>query len=160
MSDQAISPQDGGAETDIYLPPPQLHWFLVLLFGCMTESLFYYVWMFVQARWVKKVTGKSLAWGWSVVCIALSALTLLRDINHYVQLGHLPARAGYFDGVLAGIYIVTVFALQQELEETIPSLQLSGIMTFFFGPVYFQYHLQKVRLSAVAAAPLSPTEGS
>jgi hypothetical protein len=49
----------------------------------------------------------------------------------------------YLEGLLAGVYLVSIFALQQELEEAIPGMRLSGAMTFFFGPVYFQYHLQR-----------------
>ena len=88
--------------------------------------------------------GKSYAYGWTVICIVLSSISLLFDLEKLVAQHQLTARSGYLEGLLFGIYLVTVFALQQELEDTIPSLRLSGVMTFLFGPIYFQYHLQKL----------------
>ena len=38
--------------------------------------------------------------------------------------------------------IANLYVLRYELEGKPVSLTLSAIMTFFFGPIYFQYHLR------------------
>jgi hypothetical protein len=123
--------------------PPRMHWAWVLFFSLLT-GVFWYVWLFAQARWVQRVGGRSFAYGWTIICIVLSSISLLVDIVKLVAKHQLTASGGYFEGILFGIYLVTIFALQDELEGAIPNLRLSGVMTFFFGPIYFQFHLRKL----------------
>lgn len=45
-----------------HLPrPPSLHWFVVFLLSAVTLGIFYWVWLFVQSRWIKKVDPESRA---------------------------------------------------------------------------------------------------
>jgi hypothetical protein len=125
-------------------PQPRLHWAWVFLFSLLTLFVFWYVWCFVQARWVQRVQGRSFAYGWTIICIVLASISLVVDLVKLAAQHQLTASGSYFDGLLLGVYLVTVFALQQELEDAIPRLRLSSAMTFFFGPVYFQFHLQKL----------------
>jgi hypothetical protein len=39
------------------------------------------------------------------------------------------------------LWVVVAYTLKGELESSPIKIPLSGIMTFFFGSVYFQYHL-------------------
>ena len=52
-------------------PPPRLHWALVLLFTVLTLGIFYIVWMFVQARWVRTIDPASNAMTLSAVYVVL-----------------------------------------------------------------------------------------
>jgi len=124
--------------------PPRMHWAWVLLFSLLTGCVFWYVWCYVQARWVQRVQGRSFAYGWTIICIVLSSISVLVDLVKLAAKHQLTARGDHFEGILFGIYLVTIFALQDELEGAIPNLRLSGVMTFFFGPIYFQFHLRKL----------------
>jgi hypothetical protein len=144
MSDQASTypPHDELLAQSARRNPPRLHWALVLIFSLLTLGLFSYIWFFVQARWVKRVQGMSYAYGWTILCIVLWSVSLLDYLSRLVA-DNWSSSSRYLEGLLAGVYLVSIFALQQELEEAIPGMRLSGAMTFFFGPVYFQYHLQR-----------------
>jgi len=144
--------------------PPRLYWAWVFLFSVFTLGIFWYVWLFIQARWVQRIQGKSFSYGWTIICIVMASISLLVDLAKFATQHQVPTSAGYLDGILFGIYLVTVFALQDELEGMMPDLRLSGAMTFFFGPIYFQYHLQKWGLPGgplvVATAPAHESDGS
>ena len=135
--------------------PPRLHWVWVLLFAIFTGGLFGYIWLFIQAKWIRHVRGSSLVYGWAVVCVILSSILIANDVVTLLERHTLNARSGYGAGLLYGIYVVIIFVLQQQIEETLPGTRLSGVMTFFFGPVYFQYHLRRVSLAGTASAPTS-----
>jgi hypothetical protein len=109
---------------------------------------------------VQRVQGKSFAYGWTVICIVLASISLLVDLLKFAAQHQITISSSYSEGLLFGIYLVTVFALQQELEDTIPNLRLSSAMTFFFGLLYFQYHLQKWRLPVTAVAAPAPPPAS
>src|SRR4051795_12596976 len=46
--------------TDLPLPP-NLHWAIVLVLSIVTVGIFWLIWLFVQAAWVKKVRAESRA---------------------------------------------------------------------------------------------------
>ena len=128
--------------------PLRLHWFWVLFLGIITLGIFTRLWMIVQASWAKKINGSGnatpLAWLSLILGVSVLYLTLftrfaapaadlsgtdllLRDL---VKLGN------------AALYLTAAFSLRRELEDA-TGLVLQGGMTFFFGPIYFQYHLRK-----------------
>jgi hypothetical protein len=131
-----------------YPDPPNLHWALVLLFGVISCGLFISVWDLVQAAWMKKVTPQSKAIYYYAIAMGLLmtlfTLSFLAGLNHthnplasLVQLANLVM-------ILIGRY-----SLKSSLEEHYNSaepmgLLLSGVMTFFFGCIYFQYHLNDI----------------
>src|SRR5215472_12303858 len=51
--------------------PPGLHWGLVLLLSAVTFGLFSWVWMFVQASFVKKIRPASNAIMWYALSLAV-----------------------------------------------------------------------------------------
>ena len=61
-------------------------------------------------------------------------------------------------------YLAGIFTLKGALEADPIDIPLSGVMTFFFAPIYFQYHLYdysvegKVgeQLSGFEQAPMGP----
>jgi hypothetical protein len=116
-----------------------MHWGWVLLLQFVTGGLFGAVWMLIIARWVKRVSGRSVAYGWAWVYVVVATVSLTAT---------LCARADdWVNGATAILYFVVAFLLQGDLEEKPIALQLSGVMTFFFAPIYFQYHLQTFGLS-------------
>jgi hypothetical protein len=105
--------------------------------------------MFVQASFVKKIKPDSnglTLYGIGVPVIVLAVILSaagasdesMRMLGSVMQLG-------------AGILIlVGHFSLRRSLEDYYNSveplnLQLSGVMTFFFNVIYFQYHLNWIR---------------
>jgi hypothetical protein len=129
--------------------PPDLHWALVLLFGIITCGIFLYVWMFIQAAFVKKLRPDAN-------CLLLYGIGVPANI-----LGSIMQAAAGADETTKGLFslitfagaivvIVGHFSLRNSLEDYYNSveplnLQLSGVMTFFFSMIYFQYHLNWIR---------------
>jgi heme/copper-type cytochrome/quinol oxidase subunit 1 len=162
--------------------PPRLHWTVVLTLSILTRLLFGEVWLVVQANWIKQVTGRRRALRWSVVnlCLVLLFLVLFGFIPQlmigYLGMPRRHVRAQtylhmlsecfemlFFSGwigylLAAAISIATAFIVRAELQTNPIGLNLSGLKTFFFGPVYFQYFLDD--LPKLEALPSSePSAG-
>lgn len=128
--------------------PPKLHWALVLLFTALTLGIFYAVWMFIQAAWVKKLNPES------------NAITLLVIYVVLVLVGEVMSDAsGKGSGgaavgtllVLAGsvVSIFGFFSMRRSMidyyDKTEPiGLRLSGALTFVLGVFYLQYHMTRI----------------
>jgi hypothetical protein len=129
--------------------PPRLHWGWVLALSAVTLGVFGMIWLLVQARWAKRVRGHGRAFWWALAYLLYipGAFVLGGIVGLICAAAHVPfsqvsgalqlivRAAGY------GIYIWTIFTLRSELASSPINLPLGGIMTFFFGPIYFQYHL-------------------
>lgn len=140
-----VTPNQFGAAVARVVPsyplPPKLHWAVVTLLSIVTIGIFYIIWAFIQAVWIRKVRPKSKAL-WFLIA--------------YVVLGFGPA---LFDnpGIealcrLAGsvCFLIAAFQMRSDIEEFYATLNpagisLSGVMTFFFNIIYFQYHLGDIR---------------
>lgn len=138
--------------TGIYPDPPNLHWALVLVIGLFTCGLFAVVWEFVQAAWMRKVNQRSnalflyiayavIAYGGGIFRFILMMSTGFR--NPFLALA-LPVS-------LISVVLVELafFDMRRSMEEHFNGpepigLSLSGVMTFFFGPLYFQYHMTRI----------------
>lgn len=135
-----------------YPDPPNLHWALVLLIAVFTCGLFWVVWMFVQSAWMRRVNPRSNALffyiAYAVVAIgggmARAALIMASGFhNMYIPLG-IPIG-------LIGLILLELgyFDMRRSMEEHFNGpepigLSLGGVMTFFFGPLYFQYHFTRI----------------
>jgi hypothetical protein len=113
-----------------------MHWGLVLLLSVVTVGIFYIVWMAMQANWAKKVQGDpkalnlTLAYvGVTVVAMGLSFVTTNSGLAAILRLAQLV------------VYLMALFALRTQLQLPPINLSLNGVMTFFFGAIYFQSHL-------------------
>ena len=145
-----------GSLSNQYPTPPSMHWALVLLLGFITCGIFSYVWMFIQASFVKKLDPKNntilmyilylvLALGGTFLSAFGAALLSMgtRDVGMNAMFGYL----GYIPGVVC--FIIGNFSMRDSLEahynrvEPI-GLRLSGVMTFFFHILYFQYHFTRI----------------
>jgi hypothetical protein len=126
--------------------PPGLHWALVLLFGVLTCGIFTCIWIFVQAAFVNKLRTNSkplvlYAIGMGGIFVG-DVLAVLND-SGALALGGLMVLG------CAVVLIVAHFSMKSALEEYYTrvepyNLRLSGVMTFFFNTLYFQYHLGQI----------------
>jgi len=138
-----------------YPDPPNLHWALVLLFGFFTCGLFFVVWDLVQALWAKKVEPQTKA----VLYFSIYAIFWILYFLSYMGSALPAASRGETPRIapLAALcwlvmfvfVIVYRFAMKATLERHFNGpepigLRLNGIMTFFFGCLYFQYHLTRI----------------
>jgi hypothetical protein len=147
-----VAPASPGAPpVSAYPPPPSLHWAIVLLLGVVTCGIFAWVWVLVEAAWMKKAAPASkalLLYGISVGLILFA--TVLAVSRQFIS----PMTATFQPLVNLGgwvLWLVASFSLKNSIEEhfstadPIPSaMGLSGVMTFFFNVYYFQYHFTKV----------------
>jgi hypothetical protein len=130
-----------------YPSPPNLHWAVLLLLTFVTCGIFAYVWMFVEAAYVGKIDRENkttILYGIGLPCSLLG--WAFKDLP---ALGDAQALAGlaYLCGLI--LFIVGRFKIKGSLEDHFTSvepinLQLSGVMTFFFGDLYFQYHFNRI----------------
>lgn len=130
--------------------PPRLHWGWVLLLSMVTFGFFGMAWLIVQANWVRKVRGhsKTLPWAiayasalpalflFAIVMGILGALFHIADVQAFIRSAVLLVRIAIFV-----LWIVTIYTLSNELNADPIDIPLSGILIFFLGPVYFQFHL-------------------
>jgi hypothetical protein len=121
--------------------PPNMHWAVLVLLSLVTFSIFWYIWLFVQASWVKKVRPQSRATlyliGW-VATIILRVMFARNDFSILFGLGSIV------------FSLSAIFSMRSDIEEYYSTvnpigLSLSGVMTFFFSAAYFQYHFREIR---------------
>lgn len=134
------------------LPPGGMHWAVLLLLAVVTLGLFGTIWAFVQANWVRKIDQQSKAMLLLVISVVSSLVgQVLNGAREYLL--SLPL-------LLAGIVLmfVAVFAMRSSIQRYYNTveprgLRLSGVMTFFFGIFYFQYHLYRILQKKRALQP-------
>jgi hypothetical protein len=150
------------ANAVIYPDPPNLHWALVLIIGIFTCGLFCTIWDFVQSAWMRRVNPRSNALFLYIAEFVVSFLggagrgvLIFRSAMHHTP-HSFPALGGVL--FLVGITLLELarFDMRRSMEEHFNGpepigLSLSGVMTFFFGIYYFQYHFTRINeLKSVA----------
>ena len=130
--------------------PPRLHWGWVFGLSVVTLGFFGMVWMIVQAAWVRKVRGRSKTLPWTIVyasilpavylcAIAFGIIGTLLHVQNVVAIAN--AAEPWVRIALFALFLIATYTLRNELCDDPIDLPLTGVMTFFFGAVYFQYHL-------------------
>jgi hypothetical protein len=135
------------AKNTVLVAPPGLHWFLLLILHAVTLYYFPFglLWAIWQARWAKKATQNNHSWLWLVAaCIVLLLTGTLREMGTDYQ-----SMAGLLSLIMAVCYQIGNFGVKHSMETYYKSIEpmglnLSGGMTFFFGPIYFQYHFTRL----------------
>lgn len=140
--------------TGTYPDPPNLHWGLVLLFTVLTCGLFAVVWDFVEVLWVKKVQPDAKAMMYFIIYAILWVCNLGNSFGNIGVLMHGRARHNSLLADLISLaalvfLIVFRFSMRDSLERHFNGpepfgLRLGGVMTFFFGGLYFQYHFNRI----------------
>jgi len=138
--------------TGTYPDPPNLHWALVLLIGVFTCGLFIVVWDIVQAAWMRKVNPRSnaifLYIAELVVNLGGNAGRMGLMFSSGMHQQYIPLGLGIFI-ITFTLVILARFDMRRSMEEHYNGpepigLSLSGVMTFFFGTFYFQYHFTRI----------------
>ncbi|MDE1155396.1 MAG: DUF4339 domain-containing protein [Acidobacteriaceae bacterium] len=148
-----VGPYPGGVPR-LFPDPPDFPWWAVLLLTVATAGIFAVIWGIVQAGWLKRVNPSSTA-VWYYVANAVLFCLRMPEILHTV-------RYNAFDGTMVEdhhryllhgasliLFFLTRFVFRSELLQHFNGaeplgLNLSGVMTFFFGTLYFQYHFNRI----------------
>jgi hypothetical protein len=129
--------------------PPDFHWALVLLLSVITCSLFGWAWLFVEAAYIRKIDRESKGLRGSI----LSFLSFFAGWVAYVISQAMDGQPSALLGALwflGGILLLgTMFQMRSDLEDYYNvvepiNLKANGVMTFFFGILYLQYHLTRI----------------
>jgi hypothetical protein len=124
--------------------PPNLHWVLVLVLSFVTCGLFGLIWAFVEAAFMKKIKPECNAIMFYGGYVALIACAIWLNIAY----PHTFYGAVLDIGAIV-LYLIGAFSIKGAMEEYYNSteninLRLSGVMTFFFNTLYFQYHFSRI----------------
>lgn len=136
--------------------PPNMHWAVVWILAAFT-GVFGLIWFFIQAGYVKKIDPASRARTFLIFSLlAMVAMT----VAMFVTVG--AAAMGSTGGGAAGAFLAVIlvivstvlslsaiFGMRRSLIDYFNTvepigLRLSGVMTFFFNILYFQYHLSRI----------------
>lgn len=142
---QAAAPSAPAIE---YPNPPNLHWGLVLLFTVLTWGMFMSVWGVVLSFWLKKVAPSSRALSFYIAelgCLALVFLLAVASAFNHRAATLVPI-------IQLASFVLTLIArysFRSSMEEHYNNVEgiplaLSGVMTFFFSTIYFQYHVNDI----------------
>jgi hypothetical protein len=131
-------------------PPPQLHWGWVLLLSVVTLGLFYVVWAFVQAVWVRRIDPSSNALLLLVVYLAMTiAGEWMADTGPQGSAQVLAGVLLSFAGAVVSIF--AFFSMRKSLLSRYGDggvepmgLKLGRAMTFIFNVLYFQHHFARI----------------
>jgi hypothetical protein len=146
-----------------YPDPPNVNWVLVLLFSFFTCGVFTIVWNILLCLWVRRVQPSSNA-----LMLYISAYTILligtmismannlpifiAASHHeppphqnlpFVMLAGLFSLAGWIVRVVARFTLRSAIELHYNVAEPM-GLYLNPVMTFFFGNLYFTYHINRI----------------
>lgn len=127
---------------------PDLHWGLLLLLTIITCGLFAWVWMFIQAAAVRRLDSRSNALIFYAVGLALSLGSgIFRSSGMWY--GHTTGSGALISIAATALVIIGHFNIRSSLEQYFTrsepiGLALSSVLTFFFGPIYFQYHFNRI----------------
>ena len=138
----------------LYPDPPNLHWALVLLIGVFTCGIFFVIWDLVQVLWAKRVEPQTKALMYFIIYIVLWLGSAGGSFGRaaIMMQGQTPQTSplAILLSILVLVFVIIYrFAMKATLEQHFNGpepigLRLNGIMTFFFGGLYFQYHFNRI----------------
>jgi hypothetical protein len=133
---------------DPFPRPPNLPWWLILLFVVFTCGYFLTIWEFVLSIWLKRAERQSKSLYFYICAIVFGLIYVSNSVVNWAM-GTQSAVAGIFALVWLAFVLIGRFTFQGEMEkhynETDPmAVELSGVMTFFFGGLYFQYQINDI----------------
>jgi hypothetical protein len=134
--------------------PPNMHWAVILILSWVTGGLAALIWVFKQAAFVKKLDPASKA----VVLLAVSLIAMVGQLAlaftmfNSRSMSDIAAVSGIMmllNLVVAVVGLIAVFGMRKSIVRYYNTvepigLQLSGVMTFFFSILYFQYHFSRI----------------
>jgi len=129
--------------------PPDLHWALVLLLSVLTFTLFGWAWLIVQAAYVRRIDNESKSVLLAVFSLACAFLGWFTTVVSRTWDGEPTPWAGVFLFVGFILLLGAIFQIRSDLEDYFNvvepiNLQVSGVLTFFCGILYLQYHFSRI----------------
>jgi hypothetical protein len=140
--------------------PPDLHWALVWLIAAVSCGIFQWVWLFIEAAFVKKIKPDSNFLAFLISGLVLTFVSGIAFYSIFIVAvamnpnNQQPPWAAFlvgFAGSVVGIvlYVMGIFKMRAAIRDyynTVEpiNLRLSGVMTFFFALLYFQYHFSRI----------------
>lgn len=137
--------------------PIDIHWGLLVLLTIFTCGLAAYVWLLVQAWWVRKLDPGSNAIWLLIAYIGLGYATAIPNMALSLapddDIGAFGIGAAFLILFLSlgslVLYFIGVFSMRRSMNEYFQrtekiGLHLGPILTFFFAVYYFQYHLSRI----------------
>jgi hypothetical protein len=117
--------------------PPSLHWAIGLLLTVVTLGAFAWVWAFVQAIWVKRLTGTWKPLIWLSVPLSLLVAASIRNPDATI-----PSAFGW-------LFLLGVFSVRRHVVRHYNSIEPIGLkigfwQTFFGEMFYLQYHFSRI----------------
>jgi GYF domain 2 len=137
-----------------YPDPPNLPWGLLLLIDVFTCGIFQPVWNLILAAWARRIEPQSTALYFYIGALILTFANAGSSFgNVFAAMHHHPVHPNFI-GVILGIVnwvvrLIARFNLRETLEAHYNGpeplgLRLNGVMTFFFGGIYFTYKLNEI----------------
>jgi hypothetical protein len=146
-----------------YPNPPNLNWVLLMLCNFLTCGIFTIVWNLILCAWVRRVqpSSNALILYISAYTIALigTAISFANNLPAFIATMHheppphmsLPlvflascfSLTGWIVRIVARFTLRSSIELHYNVAEPM-GLYLNPVMTFFFGNVYFQFHINRL----------------
>ncbi len=129
--------------------PPDLPWALVLLLSVITFTLFGWAWLIVQAAYVRRIDNESKGVLLAVFSLACAFLGWFTTALSRTWDGETTPWAGVFLFVGFILLLGAIFQIRSDLEDYYNvvepiNLQVNGVLTFFCGILYLQYHFSRI----------------
>lgn len=166
----AAAPGRGPSYPDValaasqYPDAPNLHWGLVLLFAFLTCSLFMFIWNIIIAAWLKRVQPNATSMFYYVGSAVLLVIQVffggMSGAHHGMETGSHHFAGNPFGALVAVmLWVVRLVARYSQRASLLEhfngpeavGLRLNPVMTFFFGGIYFQHHLNRIKALKQAA---------
>ena len=138
----------------LFPDPPDLPWWVVLLLGFVTGSIFLVIWDIVQAAWLRRVQPASNA---LALYIAMAVLFLLRAPANWASLNYNlfggppvgPHHGFLLFLVWLALYIASRTVIRQDLLRHFNGpeplgLHLNSFLVYLLGGIYIQYHFNRL----------------
>ncbi len=135
--------------------PPNLHWAIVLVLGIVTFGIFAIIWLFVEAAWIRRVKPQSRGLYYLTGYVAMAVIAGFVGRTT-------PEAVIIFNLIGVVLILIAVFSMRSDLEDCYEMVNpmgasLSGVMTFFFHVLYFQYWFREIREEATNSLAASAT---
>jgi hypothetical protein len=141
--------------------PPDFHWGWLLLLHFPTCGVITFVWMFLQAWWVRQLDPGNRAVWYFGAYLGVSYLfgMPIGIITNLVDPRTVAESELFFFAMFGGVilvslgsgalFIIGAFSMRRSMLNYFNSveninLRLNGVMTFFFPIWYFQYHMSRI----------------
>lgn len=127
--------------------PPDLHWAAVLLLSLVTCGIFWLIWFYKQAAFVKRLDPRNQAIQLFFGYIGVFFLSLFLSLMGRYQV--LLILSILLPWAALALLLTAVFSMRSVLlrhYNTVENigLRLGPVMTFFFNMLYFQYHFSRI----------------